>query len=79
MISKIYLTGKQLATLQTRPKTYKQAGAQITGKVLLGNEAHLKAVRKALQEWIQQSGQVEVEMELQPIIDQIDEALKQAS
>ncbi len=76
MIAKIKLTGKQLATINTRPNIYRHAGAQLMGKEIIGSEAHLKALRKGLQDWITESGEVTLEMDLQPIIDQIDEALE---
>ncbi|HKJ86487.1 MAG TPA: hypothetical protein VKA06_10450 [Spirochaetia bacterium] len=76
MIARIDLTGKQLATINSRPNVYRHAGAQLMGKQIIGSESHLKALRKELKGWIEESGEVTLEMDLQPIIDQIDEALK---
>lgn len=76
MIAKINLTGKQLARINTRPDVYRKAGAQLMGKEIVGSEVHLKALRKGLQDWIAQSGEVTLEMDLQPLIDQIDAAVK---
>ena len=75
MISKITLSGKQLARINTRPNVYRSAGAQLSGKEIIGSEAHLVAMKKALQGWIAEAGDVTVEMDLQPIIEQIDSAL----
>ncbi len=76
MIARIQLTGKQLATINARPNVYRHAGAQLMGKEIVGNETHLKALRKGLKDWIAESGEVTLEMDLQPIIDQIDAAVK---
>ena len=76
MIARIKLTGKQLARINTRPEVYRRAGAQLMQKEIVGSEAHLKALKKALQDWMAESGEVMLEMDLQPIIDQIDEAVK---
>lgn len=76
MVSRIPLTGTQLATINVRPDIYRKAGAQLMGKELLGGEAQLKAVRQALEEWMQSSGEITLEMELRPIVERIDEALK---
>ena len=76
MIAKIQLTGKQLATINSRPNVYRHAGAQLMGKEIVGSETHLKALRKGLKDWIAESGEVTLEMDLQPLIDQIDAAVK---
>ena len=76
MITRLTLTGKQLATINARPNVYRHAGAQLMGKEIVGNETHLKALRQNLTSWIAESGEVTLEMDLQPIIDQIDAALK---
>ena len=76
MIAKIKLTGKQLATINARPNVYRHAGAQLMGKEIVGSEEHLKALRKNLKEWMAERGEVTLEMDLQPIIDQIEDALK---
>ena len=76
MIAKISLTGKQLATINTRPNVVRHAGAQLMGKQIIGSETHLKALRKALTDWMADSGEVTLEMDLQPIVDQIDAALE---
>jgi hypothetical protein len=76
MIAKIDLTGKQVARINANPNAYRHAGAQLMGKQIVGNESHLKALRKNLKDWIASSNDVTLEMDLQPIIDQIDDALK---
>lgn len=76
MIARIPLTGKQLATLNLRPDICKKAGAQLMGKELVGGEAQLSVVRKELQRWLESSGQVTLEMDLRPVLDQIDAILK---
>lgn len=76
MVSKIQLTGKQLARINSNPNVYRKAGAQLMGKEILGSESHLKSLRSNLKDWIKESGEVTLEMDLQPIIDQIDEAVK---
>lgn len=76
MIAKIELTGKQLATINANPNAYRHAGAQLQGKQIIGNEHHLTALRKNLTDWIARSNEVTLEMDLQPILDQIDAALK---
>ena len=76
MISRITLSGKQLARINTRPNVYRKAGAQLSGKEIIGSEAHLGALKKALQEWITEAGDVTLDMDLQPIIEQIDAAVK---
>ena len=75
MIARIALTGKQLGTINLRPDIYRTAGAQLMGKEIVGSEAHLAAVRKGLLDWMAKSGEVTLEMDLQPIIDQIDAAV----
>ena len=45
------------------------------GKEIAGSEAHLSALRKGLPDWIAESGEVTLEMDRQPIIDQIDAAV----
>lgn len=76
MIAKVKLTGKQLATINSRPNVYRHAGAQLIGKEIVGSEKHLATLRKNLKDWIAERGEVTLEMDLQPIIDQIDDALK---
>jgi hypothetical protein len=75
MISRISLTGKQLGTINLRPDIYRKAGAQLIGKEIVGSEHHLRAVKKGLQDWMASSGKVTLEMDLQPIIEQIDQAV----
>jgi hypothetical protein len=76
MVAKIPLTGKQLSTMNLRPDICRTAGAQIMGKELVGGEAQLKSVKASLQQWMKDSGEITLQMDLQPIVDQIDEALK---
>ncbi|MFP4377979.1 MAG: hypothetical protein ACLFP4_13130 [Spirochaetales bacterium] len=76
MVAKIQLTGKQLARINANPNVYRKAGAQLMGKEILGSEQHLTALKKNLKDWIADSGEVTLEMDLQPIIDQIDQAVK---
>ncbi len=76
MISRIPLTGKQLGTLNLRPDICKKSGAQIVGKELVGAETHLKTVKTELERWLKSSGQVTLEMDLRPIIEQIDQAVR---
>jgi hypothetical protein len=76
MVTRVQLTGKQLARINSKPNVYRKAGAQLMGKEILGSEKHLQALRRNLQEWIAESGEVTLEMDLQPIIDQIDAAVK---
>ena len=76
MIARISLTGKQLARINTRPSAYRDAGAQLMGKEIVGSESHLTALKKALQDWMKESGDVTLEMDLQPIVEQIDAAVK---
>ena len=75
MFAKIPLTGKQLSTINLRPDIYRKAGAQLQGKELIGGEQQLKAVKSSLEQWIASSGEVTLEMELRPIIGEIDKAL----
>ena len=75
MIARISLTGKQLGTINLRPDIYRKAGAQLMGKEIVGSETHLRAVKNGLQDWIAKSGEVTLEIDLQPIIDQIDAAI----
>jgi hypothetical protein len=72
VFARIALTGKQLGTINLRPDIYRKAGAQLMGKEIVGSEKHLRAVRKGLLEWIDKSGEVTLEMDLQPIIQQIN-------
>ena len=76
MVTEIELTGKQLATINTRPNVIRHSGAQLMGKKIVGSEPHLKTLRKALTDWMAESGEVTIEIDLQPIVDQIDAALK---
>lgn len=75
MISRITLTGKQLATIRLRPEIYKKAGAQVDGKVLVGGMTQLKGVKDGLEAWIRDSGKVTLEMDIQPVIDEIEKVL----
>lgn len=75
MISKISLTGKQLATLRLRPDIYKKAGAQLDGKAIVGGPAQLKGVMDGLEAWLKESGKVALEMDLRPVIDDIKKTL----
>jgi len=75
MIARIALTGKQLGTINLRPDIYRKAGAQLMGKEIVGSEAHLTAMRKGLQDWMSKSGEITLEMDIQPIIEQIDAAV----
>jgi hypothetical protein len=75
MIARISLTGKQLGTINLRPDIYRKAGAQLMGKEIVGSESHLRAMKKGLQEWLTKSGEVTLEIDLQPIIEQIDAAI----
>lgn len=75
MISKIALTGKQLATIRLRPDIYKKAGAQVDGKSIVGGPAQLKGVKEGLEAWLKKSGKVTLEMDLRSIIDDIDKVL----
>lgn len=74
MIARIPLTGKQLATMNLRPEICRKAGAQIMGKELVGGKPQLTAVKKDLEAWLKSSGQVTLEMDLRPIIEEIDKA-----
>ena len=74
MIARIPLSGKQLATMNLRPDICKKSGAQIIKKELIGGEPQLAVVKKELQAWLNSSGEVTLEMELGPIIEQIDRA-----
>lgn len=75
MISRINLTGKQLATIRLRPEIYKKAGAQVDGKAIVGGMTQLKGVKEGLEAWIRESGKVTLEMDIQPIIDDINKVL----
>ena len=75
MIAKIPLTGKQLSTLRLRPDIYKKAGAQLDGKAIVGGETQLRAVRDGIVEWIESSGKVNLEIDMRPIVDLIDEEI----
>ena len=75
MISKIDITGKQLSTIRLRPEIYKKAGAQLDGKAIVGGPAQLKGVKDGLEAWIKESGKVTLEMDLRPIIDDIEKVL----
>jgi len=75
MISTINISGKQLATIRLRPDIYKKAGAQLNGKSIVGGLTQLKAVRDGLEAWLQDSGKVTLEMDIRPIIDDIDKVL----
>ena len=75
MISKIVLSGKQLSTIRLRPQIYKNAGAQLDGKAIVGGPDQLKGVKAGLEAWLKESGKVSLEMDLRPVIDDIDKAL----
>jgi hypothetical protein len=75
MISRIELTGKQLATIRLRPEIYKKAGAQLDGKAIVGGLTQLKGVKEGLEAWIRESGKVSLEMDIQPVIDDISKVL----
>jgi len=75
MISKITISGKQLATIRLRPEIYKKAGAKVDGKSIVGGPVQLKGVKDGLEAWIKESGKVTLEMDLQPIIDDINKVL----
>ncbi len=75
MISKITITGKQLATIRLRPDIYKKAGAQLSGKSIVGGLTQLKGVKEGLEAWVRDSGKVTLEMDIQPIIDDIKKVL----
>ncbi|HUX14304.1 MAG TPA: hypothetical protein VMW87_14845, partial [Spirochaetia bacterium] len=68
------LNGKQLATLNLRPQICRKAGAQIVGKELIGGERQLSEVKKGLQDWLVESPDIALEMNLKPIVDQISES-----
>jgi len=72
MVLKIPLSGKQLATLNLRPQICRKAGAQIVGKELIGGERQLIEVKKGLDEWLVESPDISLEMNLRPIIEEID-------
>jgi hypothetical protein len=71
MVLKIPLSGKQLATLNLRPQICRKAGAQIVGKELIGGERQLLEVKKDLEDWLVESADITLEMNLQPIIEEI--------
>ncbi|RKX90720.1 MAG: hypothetical protein DRZ90_16020 [Spirochaetes bacterium] len=75
MISTITITGKQLATIRLRPDIYKKAGAQLNGKSIVGGLTQLKGVKEGLEAWLQESGKVTLEMDIRPIIDDIEKIL----
>ncbi len=75
MISKITITGKQLSTIRLRPDIYKKAGAQLDGKSIVGGPDQLKGVRDGLEAWLKESGKVNLEMDLRPVIDDINSVL----
>lgn len=75
MISKITLTGKQLATIRLRPEIYKKAGAQLDGKAIVGGLTQLKGVKDGLEAWLRESGKVTLEIDIRPVIDDIDKVL----
>jgi len=75
MISTIKISGKQLATIRLRPDIYKKAGAQLNGKSIVGGLTQLKGVRDGLEAWLQDSGKVTLEMDIRPIIDDINKVL----
>jgi len=72
MVLIIPLSGKQLATLNLRPQICRKAGAQIVGKELIGGERQLIEVKKGLDEWLVESPDISLEMNLRPIIEEID-------
>ena len=74
-IAKIEITGKQLSTINLRPEIYRKAGAKLDGKSLVGGPVQLKAVKESLEAWIKESGQVSLEMDLDPIIQDIKKEL----
>ena len=75
MISRITITGKQLATIRLRPDIYKKAGAQLDGKTIVGGPDQLKGVRDGLEAWLKESGKVTLELDLRPIIEDINKVL----
>jgi len=75
MISTITITGKQLATIRLRPDIYKKAGAQLNGKSIVGGLIQLKGVKEGLEAWLRESGKVTLEMDIRPIIDDIEKVL----
>jgi hypothetical protein len=75
MISTININGKQLATIRLRPDIYKKAGARLKGKSIVGGLTQLKSVKKGLEKWLRKSGKVSLEMDIRPIIDDIDKVL----
>ncbi len=75
MISKINLTGKQLATIRLRPEIYKKAGAQLDGKAIVGGLTQLKGVKDGLEAWLRDSGKVTLEIDIKPVIDDIEKVL----
>jgi hypothetical protein len=75
MISKIILSGKQLATIRLRPEIYKKAGAQLEGKAIVGGLTQLKGVKDGLEAWLRDSGKVTLEIDIRPVIDDIDKVL----
>jgi len=72
MVLRIPLSGKQLATLNLRPQICRKAGAQIVGKEMIGGERQLIEVKKGLEEWLVESPDIALEMNLRPIIEEID-------
>jgi len=75
MISTINITGKQLATVRLRPDIYKKAGALLKGKSIVGGLTQLKGVKDGLEAWLRESGKVTLEMDIRPIIDDIDKVI----
>lgn len=71
MVLKIPLSGKQLATLNLRPQIFRKSGAQIVGRELIGGERQLTEVEKDLEHWLAESPDITLEMNLQPIIEEI--------
>lgn len=76
MITRIPLTGKQLATIRLRPEIYKKAGAQLDGKNIVGGPPQLTKVKEGLESWLAESGKVTLEMDIRPVIDSIETALR---
>jgi len=72
MVLRIPLSGKQLATLNLRPQICRKAGAQIVGKEMIGGERQLIEVKKGLEGWLVESPDIALEMNLRPIIEEID-------
>lgn len=75
MISRIEITGKQLATIRLRPDIYKKAGAKLDGKAIVGGKNQLQAVQNGLESWLEESGKVNLEIDIRPIIEDIKKTL----